>query len=130
MTTASTAYVPPVSLPDPAELSASNPHRDPRKVAQEFESVFISMMLKSMRESMSKEMFAGDNSDTFGGMFDSIMGQHIAQQGGLGMAEMILAAGLPGTSNTNDLAKPSSDAGATTESSNAIKVYENAAAGA
>ena len=57
------------------------------KVAKDFESVFISMMLKSMRESMSSDMFPGDGSDTFGGMFDSFMGQHIAESGGIGLGQ-------------------------------------------
>lgn len=56
-----------------------------QKAAEEFEAVFVSLMLKSMRQSMSKEMFQGDDSDTFGGLFDSFMGQHIAEQGGIGL---------------------------------------------
>ena len=58
---------------------------DVQKVAKDFESVFISLMLKTMRESMSEDMFPGDGSDTFGGMFDSFMGQHIAENGGIGL---------------------------------------------
>ncbi|MEQ9408595.1 MAG: rod-binding protein [Fuerstiella sp.] len=64
-----------------------------QKVAKQFESVFVSMMLKSMRESMSKDMFEGDSSDTFGGLFDSFLGEHIAEHGGFGLAEMVLASG-------------------------------------
>ena len=56
------------------------------KVAKDFESVFVSLMLKTMRQSMSEDMFAGDNSDTFGGMFDMYMGQHIAENGGIGLS--------------------------------------------
>ena len=58
------------------------------KAAEQFEAVFISMMLKTMRQSMSQEMFAGDKSDTFGGMFDQFLGQHMAAQGGVGLSRM------------------------------------------
>lgn len=58
---------------------------DLKKVSKDFESVFVSMMLKSMRQSMSSDMFPGDGSDTFGGLFDSFMGQHIADSGGIGL---------------------------------------------
>ncbi len=67
---------------------------DSASAAREFESVFVAMMLKTMRQSMSKDMFAGDDSDTFGGMFDSFMGQHISDNGGIGLAKFLGDAGL------------------------------------
>lgn len=59
--------------------------------AQEFESVFVSMLLKEMRQSSLSEggLFPGDSSDTYGGLFDMTFGKHIAQAGGLGLAGMI-----------------------------------------
>lgn len=73
---------------------------DAASAAREFESVFVSMMLKTMRQSMSKDMFAGDDSDTFGGMFDAFMGQHIAENGGIGLAKFFDEAGMAaGTNN-------------------------------
>ena len=71
-----------------------SPGSDAAGTAREFESLFVSMMLKSMRQSMSKDMFAGDSSDTFGGLFDSFMGQHIAEHGGIGLARMLDSADL------------------------------------
>ena len=66
---------------------------------EEFESVFLSMLLKNMRSTVSGEgMFAGDNSDTFGGMFDMFMSQHLAASNALGMGTMI--EGFLGNSNT------------------------------
>ena len=131
---ASTAYMPPTSLPDLEQFSETAPDRDPKKVAKDFESVFIAMMLKSMRESMSKEMFAGDTSDTFGGLFDSMMGQELADQGGLGLAEMILASGLKGIEKSNATAgasaEDSSGANDVQATSKAIQVYQNASANA
>ncbi|MEO1983548.1 MAG: rod-binding protein, partial [Fuerstiella sp.] len=73
---------------------------DAASVAREFESVFVSMMLKTMRQSMSKDMFAGDDSDTFGGMFDAFMGQHIAENGGIGMAKLFAEAGVSGNAGS------------------------------
>ena len=51
-----------------------------RKVIEEFEGVFMSMMIKQLRETDSGEgFFPGDHSDTYGGMFDMFMGKHLAQ---------------------------------------------------
>ena len=59
-------------------------------VGEQFESVFASLLLKEMRESSSEDgMFAGDSADVYGGLFDTFLGQHIASQGSLGLAEMI-----------------------------------------
>ena len=70
------------------------------KAAKEFESIFVSMMIKEMRQTQSGEgLFPGDNSDTFGGMFDMLMGQQIAEGGGIGLAYFLkkTANGLGGT---------------------------------
>ncbi|WP_437227756.1 rod-binding protein [Planctomicrobium sp. SH661] len=68
--------------------------RKPEDLAQQFEGIFISMLVKEMRQSAAGEegMFPGDGSDTYGGIFDMYMGQHIAEQGGLGMSAQIAAA--------------------------------------
>jgi flagellar protein FlgJ len=59
-------------------------------VGEQFESVFVSMLLKEMRQSSSEDgMFAGDSADVYGGLFDTFLGQHIASQGSLGLAEMV-----------------------------------------
>ena len=96
---------------------------DVKKLSEDFESLFVSMMLKTMRESMSKEMFAGDGSDTFGGLFDSFMGQHIAEQGGLGLTSLF---------KTNPLTDSTSPVAATLKAENPVgkiqnqlKAYEN-----
>ena len=62
------------------------------KVASEFESVFLSMMLKEMRNTLDQEeggLFGGEGSDSFGGMFDLFMGQHLAETQPLGIADAI-----------------------------------------
>jgi Rod binding domain-containing protein len=62
------------------------------KMASEFESVFVSLMLKEMRNTLDSGeggLFGGEGSDTFGGMFDLFMGQHLAEASPLGIADAI-----------------------------------------
>ena len=70
-----------------------------KKAGQDFEALFFSMMLKEMRNSISSEegggMFAGEGSDTYGGMFDTFIGQHMATSGQLGLAETVEIADCP-----------------------------------
>lgn len=57
---------------------------------EQFEGIFVSMLLKEMRQSMSDDgLFAGDTSDVYGGLFDMFLGQHIASQGAFGISELI-----------------------------------------
>jgi Rod binding domain-containing protein len=65
--------------------------KKPNELAQEFESLFVSMLVKELRQTSSSDggLFPGDPSDTFGGMFDMYMGQHLARSGGIGLAESI-----------------------------------------
>jgi len=59
------------------------------KAIEQFEGVFMSMMIKQLRESGSGEgLFPGDASDTYGGMFDSFMGDHLAQSSETGLEEL------------------------------------------
>jgi len=61
-------------------------------VANEFESVFLSMMLKEMRNTLDQKeggLFGGEGSDSFGGMFDLFMGQHLAASQPLGIADAV-----------------------------------------
>lgn len=79
-------------------------------VGEQFESIFVSMLLKEMRSSMSEEgLFAGDSADVYGGLFDMFLGQHIASQGAFGIAEMINQQVTPDTptdSSKSDAAQP------------------------
>ncbi len=62
------------------------------KVASEFESVFLSLLLKEMRNTLDQEnggLFGGEGSDTFGGMFDMFMGQHLADASPLGISAAV-----------------------------------------
>ncbi len=61
--------------------------------AQDFESVFISEMLKPMFETVGvDDMFGGGKGEeVFRGMMVQEMGKSIAKQGGLGIADQVRA---------------------------------------
>ncbi len=67
--------------------------RDSRKVAEmakDFEAMFLSLILKEMRQSLEPHgMFAGDSGDVQGGLFDMYLGKHLADSGGVGLAATI-----------------------------------------
>ncbi|MEX2285676.1 MAG: rod-binding protein [Planctomycetaceae bacterium] len=84
-----------VTLGQRAEALSQRSHvadaTEQQKIAADFEGIFISMLLKEMRQTVGGDgLFAGDASDTYGGMFDMFLGQHLAAQGGLGIRDMIL----------------------------------------
>lgn len=60
------------------------------EVAEQFESVFTSMILKQMRRTLDKGLFGEEGSDSYGAMFDMYMGQHLAERGGMGIREAIV----------------------------------------
>lgn len=59
------------------------------QVAQEFEAIFTSMLLKQMRESLTEGLFGSDQGDVYGGLFDMLMGQHLAKSAPLGVDRMV-----------------------------------------
>ena len=82
-----------VSLNKTMEAKLKYQQQEIKKAGQDFESLFFSTMLKEMRKSISSEegggLFAGEGSDTYGGMFDSFIGQHMASSGQLGIAKTV-----------------------------------------
>jgi len=68
----------------------SNPHGAVKQVAEQFETQFIQMMLKSMRDATPKNpLFGGKHMKMFQGMFDKEIAQKMAEHGGIGLAGMI-----------------------------------------
>ena len=60
------------------------------KVADDFESLFASLMLKEMRKTLEPDtLFGNDSADVYGGLFDLFLGQKVAQSGGFGIARMV-----------------------------------------
>ena len=78
------------------ELRAEAQARDPaalRKVAEQFESIFTKMMLKSMRaanESFGDSLFNSQQTEFYQGMFDDQLAVHLSQGRGLGLADMLV----------------------------------------
>ena len=60
------------------------------QVAQDFESVFASMLLKEMRHSLEPgTLFGEDSGDVYGGLFDRFIGEQMSKGKGLGMSRMV-----------------------------------------
>ena len=81
----------PPAAPLPASLgSTPNLNASPEAVGRQFESMFASMLIKQMRQSLDGEsMFGKDPGDIVGGMFDQFLGDHVGRSGGLGISHMI-----------------------------------------
>ena len=62
-----------------------------RETAQQFEALFLQMMMKSMRESIVKsEMYDSNTMETFEGMFDKEVSVQLAKKNSLGLADMLV----------------------------------------
>src|SRR5215218_9859234 len=58
-----------------------------KEMATEFEAMFLSILLKEMRQALEPGgLFPGDTGDVQGGLFDLYMSQHLADGGGFGLA--------------------------------------------
>jgi Rod binding domain-containing protein len=86
----------PLALPTPPIDAASLPQtvaaREAAKAdaAANFESLLIAMLLKEMRQTTDGEgLFGGEASDTYGGLFDLYLSQHLAGAGGLGLNPLV-----------------------------------------
>ena len=69
--------------------------RDPvagaRAAAQQFESLFLNMMLKSMREAIPQgELFDDSNTQLYTGMLDAQLAQSLSKGKGIGLADMMI----------------------------------------
>ena len=62
-----------------------------RKTAAQFESLFTTMMLKSMRAAVPKdELFGSDQQDFYQDMFDQQLATQLSKGKGLGLADMLV----------------------------------------
>ena len=62
-----------------------------RETAQQFEAMFIQMMLKSMREAVQKnDPMRSSQQDTFEEMYDRELSMQLAKRNTLGVADMIV----------------------------------------
>ena len=78
------------------DLSPADSLKSPRveKAIKDFEGLFLSMMIKELRQTSSGEgLFPGDASDTYGGMFDMFLGDHLASAGSIGIGQLFRSSG-------------------------------------
>ena len=62
-----------------------------RETAQQFEAMFIQMMMKSMRESVMKsDLSENAPLETYQGMFDKEVSMSLAKRNSMGLADMIV----------------------------------------
>jgi len=76
------------------KLKAGARGHDPaaiRQVAQQFESLFARMMIKSMRDAIGKDpIFGSDQAQTYQSMFDDQLSLELTKGKGLGLANMLV----------------------------------------
>ncbi len=61
-----------------------------RETAEQFEAVFVQMMLKSMRATVGQSMLDNDQSELAMDMYDKQLANHLAKTGALGIADLVL----------------------------------------
>jgi len=77
-------------LTDLKRTSRDNPDAAIDEVATQFESMFIQMMLKSMREALPKDgLFSSNDMDTYTEMAVQQIAVNMAESGGIGLADVI-----------------------------------------
>ena len=78
-----------------------------KEVAKQFESVFVQMMIKSMRdasEPLQSDLFHSDQSKAYTDMYDKQLGLELTQSNGIGLADVIVRQLSP--QQGQNLAKP------------------------
>ena len=71
--------------------AASAPNKAIYEVASQFEALFVQQMMKSMRDAVPKsDLMNSDHLDTYQAMADQQMAVNLSQQGGIGLARMLV----------------------------------------
>jgi peptidoglycan hydrolase FlgJ len=77
----------------PTNLAKPMSQRDIDHVAEGFDAMFATLLIKQMRQTLDDGeeggMFGKDSGDVLGGLFDTFMGDHLAKAGGLGIGKMV-----------------------------------------
>ena len=73
-----------------AEASAA-PNNALEEVASQFEALFIQQMMKSMRDAIPQgDLMGSEHVDTYQAMADQQMSLNLAEEGGIGLARMLV----------------------------------------
>ena len=68
-----------------------NPNATLKEVAPQFESLFLQMMMKSMREAIVKsDLFQSNQMDAYMSMADNQLAVSLSESGGIGIARMLI----------------------------------------
>ena len=87
-----------------------------REAAKQFESLFTSMMLKSMRQANFKDpLFGSDQGDLYQDMYDDQIAAVMSRGKGLGLADMLVQQLRRETAGGADSSSSSNSAGGTTQ---------------
>ncbi len=75
------------------QLKAEAGHHSPeasRKAAQQFEALFLQMMLKSMRQTVGKGPLDSSQTEMAQGLYDQQLALHLSRQGAIGIGDLVL----------------------------------------
>ncbi|RBP82410.1 flagellar assembly peptidoglycan hydrolase FlgJ [Marinomonas rhizomae] len=81
------------TLTDLKTKAQKDPDAALKDVAQQFESIFINMLLKNMRstnEAIGSDLFSSAQTKQYQEMMDSQMSQSMAQSGGIGLSDALI----------------------------------------
>ncbi|AEF55823.1 flagellar assembly peptidoglycan hydrolase FlgJ [Marinomonas posidonica] len=102
------------SLTDLKTKAKKDPDSALKEVAQQFESIFINMLLKNMRstnEAIGDGLFSSTQTKQYQEMMDSQMAQSMAKSGGIGLSDALIRQYQ--TQQQNRVSLPSSSNGGT-----------------
>ncbi|MCH8134471.1 MAG: rod-binding protein [Proteobacteria bacterium] len=72
------------------QLARDQPDQAVQEVAQQFEAIFVGMMMKAMRDATPGDgLFNSDQMEAYQDMFDKQLALNMSASGGLGLARII-----------------------------------------
>lgn len=90
LASASSPATPTLATPKLLQPQNAKNQRALEVAAKDFEGMFVSLLLKEMRQTLEPgTMFGQDSGDVLGGLFDVFIGQHLAKAGALGIGNIV-----------------------------------------
>lgn len=122
-TATSAAYYDFQSLSSLRAQAVQAPDQALEEVAGQFESLFVQMMVKSMRDAtIEGGLFNGNQMEVYQGMLDQQMSLHLSSQGAIGLAD-ILKEQLQGFGASEEPAEDGNSPAAVPSEANALASY-------
>jgi flagellar protein FlgJ len=105
-------YADPANLAALKREAAAQSPESLRETVKQFESLFTTMMLKSMRDASGGDsLFGSDQQDFYQDMFDQQLSTQLSKGKGLGLADMLLRQLMQGASTGSDTGAASTGQG-------------------